>query len=75
MAHPPAVPADSSSTKPVFYLEFLEEREEILRHKWLLSENAGGDVGFERALDDWVFHHRASWRRHRRGMREAALDS
>ena len=29
------------------YREFLAEREEILRHKWLESEKAGIDVGFE----------------------------
>ena len=29
------------------------EREEILRHKWIESEKAGYDIGFERALLDW----------------------
>ena len=32
------------------YREFLLEREEILRHKWYLSEQAGQDVGFEKTL-------------------------
>ena len=32
------------------YREFLAEREEILRHKWLESEQVGIDVGFEEAL-------------------------
>lgn len=44
------------------YQEFLKEREEILKHKWLESEKAGRDVGFEWALLDWNFHHRAEWR-------------
>lgn len=44
------------------YREFLLEREEILRHKWYLSEQAGQDVGFERALLDWIVKHRADWR-------------
>ena len=48
------------------YQEFLAEREEILRHKWFLSEKAGYDVGFERALLDWCRHHRMSWRSARR---------
>jgi hypothetical protein len=26
-----------------------------------MSEREGKDVGFERALLDWVFHHRDSW--------------
>ncbi len=44
------------------YKEFLAEREEILRHKWLESEKAGHDVGFEKALLDWACTHRARWR-------------
>ena len=44
------------------YQEFLREREEILKHKWYLSEKAGHDIGFERALLDWCRHHRAAWR-------------
>jgi hypothetical protein len=36
----------------VWYKEFLAEREEILCHKWIESEKAGYDIGFERALLD-----------------------
>jgi hypothetical protein len=31
------------------YKEFLVERQEVLRHKWIESEKAGYDIGFERA--------------------------
>lgn len=48
------------------YKEFLAEREEILRHKWIESEKVGHDIGFERALLDWVFKHRSQWRAERR---------
>ncbi|MSU22998.1 MAG: DUF4032 domain-containing protein [Opitutus sp.] len=48
------------------YQEFLAEREEILKHKWLESERLGYDVGFERALLDWIRKHRESWRAARR---------
>jgi len=51
------------------YREFLAEREEILRHKWLESEKAGYDIGFERALLDWIVKHRSNWRRHRKESR------
>jgi len=44
------------------YKEFLREREEILKHKWIESEKAGRDVGFEWALLDWNFNHRNNWR-------------
>jgi hypothetical protein len=48
------------------YQEFLAEREEILRHKWLESERLGQDIGFERALLDWIRKHREGWRATRR---------
>jgi len=47
------------------YREFLAEREEILRHKWLESEKAGCDIGFEQSLTDWIVKHRAQWRKTR----------
>jgi len=47
------------------YREFQAERDEILKHKWLESEKAGYDIGFERALTDWIVNHRAKWRRNR----------
>ena len=48
------------------YQEFLAEREEILKHKWIESERLGYDIGFERALLDWIRNHRESWRASRR---------
>lgn len=44
------------------YREYLAEREEILRHKWIESEKAGRDIGFERALLDWIIKFRSEWR-------------
>ena len=49
----------------LLYKEFLAEREEILRHKWIESEKAGHDIGFEKALLDWIVKHRSSWRAQR----------
>ncbi len=49
----------------LLYKEFLAEREEILRHKWIESEKAGYDVGFEKALLDWIVKHRSAWRAQR----------
>jgi len=43
------------------YKRFQEEREHILRNKWFMSEREGKDVGFERALLDWVFNHKSKW--------------
>jgi hypothetical protein len=47
------------------YREFQAEREEILKHKWIESEKVGYDIGFERALTDWIIKHRAKWRKSR----------
>ena len=47
------------------YREFQAEREEILKHKWIESEKAGYDIGFERALTDWIVKHRSKWRKGR----------
>ncbi len=54
------------------YQEFLAEREEILRHKWIESERLGYDIGFERALLDWIRKHRDAWRADRRLKMQAA---
>ncbi len=47
------------------YREFQAEREEILKHKWIESEKSGHDIGFERALTDWIMRHRSAWRKAR----------
>jgi len=47
------------------YREFQAEREEILKHKWIESEKAGYDIGFEQALTDWIVKHRSKWRKGR----------
>ncbi len=57
------------------YQEFLAEREEILKHKWIESERLGYDIGFERALLDWIRKHRDSWRAARRAQLAAGLPS
>ena len=57
---------DNGAKESVLYKEFLAEREEILRHKWIESEKAGHDIGFEKALLDWVVRFRASWRQQRK---------
>jgi hypothetical protein len=47
------------------YKEFLAERAEILRHKWIESEKAGFDIGFDRALMDWIVKYRSAWYKQR----------
>jgi hypothetical protein len=47
------------------YRHFQAQREEIMKHKWFESEKAGCDIGFERALTDWLIKHRAQWLKRR----------
>jgi len=51
--------------KSSFYREFEAEKEEIMKHKWIESEKAGHDIGFEKALTDWIVKHRTKWRKSR----------
>ena len=51
--------------KSSLYREFEAEKEEIMKHKWIESEKAGHDIGFELALTDWIVKHRSKWRRSR----------
>jgi hypothetical protein len=70
----PSVSEDRSRfvKNSVLYKEFLAEREEILKHKWIESEKAGADIGFERALLDWIVRHRSNWREKR--LKEARTE-
>ncbi|MEM6885654.1 MAG: hypothetical protein AAF571_11530 [Verrucomicrobiota bacterium] len=70
--------ADSNESETFFknsdlYREFLSEREEILKHKWIESEKVGYDIGFEKALLDWIVQHRAHWRSERLKNREMSV--
>lgn len=60
---------DTATGGSSLYAEFLAEKEEVLRHKWIESEKAGRDIGFERALLDWIRNHRTAWRAQRRASR------
>jgi hypothetical protein len=62
MVDSPPTDRDNMFHKSALYQEFLAERAEILRHKWIESEKVGHDIGFEKALLDWIVKHRAGWR-------------
>lgn len=59
MADPIAEPPAPDQS---LYQSFLAERDEILKHKWIKSEQAGSDVGFETAIVDWTLNHRETWK-------------
>ena len=65
------LPANDLLKNSSLYREFQAEREEILKHKWIESEKAGHDIGFERALTDWIVKHRSKWRKARQTQQPA----
>jgi hypothetical protein len=44
----------------------MAERNEVMKHKWIESEKVGFDIGFNKALMDWVIKHRSAWREYRK---------
>ena len=61
--------SDSSDNKEFIersslYQEFMAERNEILRHKWIESEKLGRDIGRHKAVFLWSRYHRKRWYTH-----------
>jgi hypothetical protein len=52
----------------LLYKMFVRQRDEILRYKWIESEKAGVDIGFEKALLGWLVKHRAAWQEQQLGV-------
>lgn len=52
---------DLKMQNTALYKRFLDERDQILKNKWYMSERQGTDVGFEKALMDWTVNHRSKW--------------
>lgn len=48
-------------SEPSLYQRFIDEREEIMKHKWIESQKQGYDIGFEKALTSWMQKYRKSW--------------
>jgi hypothetical protein len=49
------------------------QAEEIKKYKWIESEKAGRDIGWERATREWMQKHFPQWKQHRwnRALAEA----
>lgn len=54
-----AAPEPLADTK--LWERFQDELEQISRHKWTKSQEAGYDIGHERAIRDWLQQHHALW--------------
>jgi len=46
--------------------DIVAQKEEVMRHKWLESEKAGRDIGYDAALIDWVMKHKSKWKKAQR---------
>ena len=51
------------------YKKYLSEVEEINKHKWIESEKAGYDIGWNKALIDWVQNHKSEYTKARQKNR------
>jgi hypothetical protein len=56
--------------KSKLYQEFLAEKEEILKHKWIESEKVGHDIGYDKAFFDWELKHYRKWKEEREGRKK-----
>ena len=50
----PGTNATKPEYKSALFKELLAERHEILQYKWLESEKAGYDIGFDRGILDLI---------------------
>jgi len=46
----------------LLYQNYENQLHEILKHKWIESEKAGHDIGFNCALIDWLMKYGREWR-------------
>jgi hypothetical protein len=68
-AKPMATMQDDDLNRSSLYQAYEDEIHEILKHKWIESEKAGYDIGFDRARTDWSVKHRAGYLRYKRSQR------
>ena len=57
--------ANTMNSDPL--LELIQnQQEEVAKYKWLESQKAGQDIGWERATAEWLEKHFAGWERDQR---------
>ena len=49
----------------LLYQHYQAQRDAVMKHKEIESGKVGHDIGFERALTDWLIKHRSTWRKSR----------
>ena len=56
------------------YKKYLAEVEEINKHKWIESEKAGYDIGWNKALIDWIQNHKSEYTKARQNRASDVLN-
>ena len=62
---------ENQRTRPCQFLQ--SEIDEVNKHKWIASEKAQRDVGWEWALMNWIIYHRANWARNQLSLKSDSL--
>jgi hypothetical protein len=60
----PAPESPEIQSENQIWKQFLEERDEILKLKWIESRKAGGDIGIKKAIHLWLKHRQDWFRAH-----------
>jgi hypothetical protein len=50
-----------SLSDKAFWLDVLDQLDEILNYKWIESERAGFDIGMDRGIREWLHKHYTAW--------------
>jgi hypothetical protein len=53
--------APESLADKEFWLDVLDELDEILKYKWIESERAGFDIGMDRGIREWLYKYFTAW--------------
>ncbi|MBN1522688.1 MAG: hypothetical protein JW928_09165 [Candidatus Aureabacteria bacterium] len=61
--------------KTNLYKEFVAEKEEILKHKWIESQKAGFDIGYDKAFFDWEIKYYREWKKKRESDKTKELSA
>ena len=56
------------------YKNYKDEVEEINKHKWIESEKAGYDIGWNKALIDWDQNHKLEYTKARQNRASDVLN-
>lgn len=62
-AHPPSLELEvpESLADKEFWIDVWDQLDEILKYKWIESQQAGFDIGMDRGIREWLHKHFTAW--------------